>query len=552
MADAMAPVSGVDQQKAQLDAVTKGLLSRVSAPQAGGMRPPIPKQSPESLAPQGYRTEVEHNKRADLGQSVQNFGSFVHNMVAQHKQNQIRDAMSEWQGFNHSLENAQALAGDPSAPDYQQKVQKMLGDDPWVKANLDPANPKAQKRLKNMYKALNVDLLEGDKDNVHRDGLKRFFQVNKAMEKVKEMGQKMAGHKEQQPPMDANKKQGMMQEGLQKLMGQQTFQKPDQQKEIEATRLSLESKRQQLDKFDFKQGVDPDTNKPTWFAFDKSNPNAPPKKMQVDGKDIGVQSKFSEGQIGKVMSIGTKPYGVAGPHGVITPGDPDWNEKDTRNYDAANKAYAAQEADKEKNTRLRADTYLASREYAVIKTGPNGEHQLMMVGPKAINAAPPGTYAPAGAGMTAEAKESKFQDIYWNIDNVESAAKGLKHPLDIKTRTLMISALQSNDPQKFLGQLKSSESIKALPDDVKDYISAMASLQENSMALASLGGYGAGSDSVREAIAKTVPNAGTPNFNYLERQLTLLRGTAGRLEKGVPTMGTSGPISDPNAVPDAN
>jgi hypothetical protein len=41
-------------------------------------------------------------------------------------------------------------------------------------------------------------------------------------------------------------------------------------------------------------------------------------------------------------------------------------------------------------------------------------------------------------------------------------------------------------------------------------------------------------------------------LKYLERQLELLRGTAGRLEKGVPSMGTSGPISDPKSVPDAN
>jgi hypothetical protein len=550
MGETIAPISGVDQQKSQLDAVTQGILARASAPQAGGMQQPVPRAGADQLSKQGYNMQHNTNKKADAGQAIGNFGTFVHNMVAQHKQNQIRDAMSEWQGFNHSLENAQALAGDPSAPDYQQKVQKMLAQDPWIKANLDPANPKAQKRLKNMYKALNVDLLEGDKDNVHRDGLKRFFQVNTAMQKVKEMGQKMAGHQQQKPPMDAQKQQGMFQEGLQKLMSQQTFQKPDMARQEEAARLAMESKRMQMDKFDFKQGVDPDTNKPTWFAFDKTNPNAPPKKMQVDGKDIGVQSKFSEAQHGKVMSIGSKPYGVVGPHGVIVPGDPEWTDKDTRNYDAANKAYAVQEADKEKNTRIRTDTYLDSREYSVIKNSPDGTHKLMMIGPRAINAAPPGTYSPAGAGMTAEGKEAKFQDIYWMLDNVETAAKNLKHPLDVKTRAMMISALQSNDPAKFLGQLRSSAAIQALPEDVQDYITAMAGLQENSMALASLGGYGAGSDAVREAIAKTVPNVGTPNLRYLERQISLVRGQAQRLEKGVPGMGADTVISDPSKVPD--
>src|SRR5579864_1538923 len=126
----------VDNSKAQLEAITKNLLARTQAPQAGGMRQPSSRFSQESMTPQGYNMAHNTNKAADAGQAMQNFGTFVHNMVAQHKQNQIRDAASEWQGLNSSLERAQALAGDPSAPDYQNKVQQILGEDPWVKANL--------------------------------------------------------------------------------------------------------------------------------------------------------------------------------------------------------------------------------------------------------------------------------------------------------------------------------------------------------------------------------------------------------------------------------
>lgn len=238
-ATAPMPTGGVDDQKAKLDQLTQSIMQRASSPQAGGMRQPTPQFSEQSMTPQGYRTDVQTNKKADIGETVQNIGTFVHNMVAQHKQNQIRDAASEWQGFDHALQNAQALAGDPSAPDYQEKVQKMLSQDPWIKANLDPANPKAQKRLKNMYKALNVDLLEGDKDNVHRDGLKRFFQLKSAMEKVKQAGQAVAGHKQQQqqPPMDPQQHQQMFQQGISKLMGQQTIHPPDMKNIESAARI---------------------------------------------------------------------------------------------------------------------------------------------------------------------------------------------------------------------------------------------------------------------------------------------------------------------------
>lgn len=235
---------GGGDEKSKLDAITQALLKTASAPHAGGMRQPQPGAGfgPDQLTKQGYNMQQGQSKGQEVGFAMQNFGTFVHNMVAQHKQNQIRDAASEWDGFNNALEKAQVLAGDPSAPDYQQKVQKMLGEDPWVKANLDPANPKAQKRLKNMYKALNVDLLEGDKDNVHRDGLKKFFKLKEAFNKAKQTQQQI----------EPAKKLAMFQQGIQKLMQQQQFQAPDPKMQLEAAKL-MESQRTHEDELAYRK-----------------------------------------------------------------------------------------------------------------------------------------------------------------------------------------------------------------------------------------------------------------------------------------------------------
>jgi hypothetical protein len=289
----VAPAPGVEGQKAQLDQITKALMQRVSAPQAGGMQKPIPQFSEESMQKQGYDTTPRSGK-ADIGQALGNFGSFVHNMVAEHKQNQIRTAMSEWQGFDHALTNAQALAGDPSAPDYQEKVKKMLTEDPWVKANLNPADPKAVKRLKNMYKALNVDLLEGDKENVHRDGLKKHFQVKEALEKVKKAGQAVIGHKQQsQQQMDPAQQQGMFKQGIEKLMGQQTFTPPDPKVQIEAARVA-----EQVKALEQKPTIDE-----RWYAAKKSELGREPSSSEIEAHQVGKSLKPVDQHIQKGMDL---------------------------------------------------------------------------------------------------------------------------------------------------------------------------------------------------------------------------------------------------------
>ena len=250
----MVPTGGpgaVGDQTAQLHKLVQQIMARASQPQMG-MQQPRPQFSPESMQKQGFDTHHETNKRADVGQALGNMGTLIHNFVAQHKQNQIRDAMNEWDGFNSALEKAQVVAGDPSAPDYKQKVHQALSQDPWVKANLDPGNPKAVKRLKNMYKALNVDLLSGD-ENVHREGLKRFFKVKEAFQKMVGAKQKLDEHKQQGQggqQMDPNQRTAQMQESIGKLMGNVKQPDPKQVEQgLEAAKVEAELRRTEADKY---------------------------------------------------------------------------------------------------------------------------------------------------------------------------------------------------------------------------------------------------------------------------------------------------------------
>jgi hypothetical protein len=366
--------------------------------------------------------------------------------------------------------------------------------------------------------------------------------------------------------MDPQQKQQQFGESLSKLMGQQTFKPPDMARAEEAARIAVEAQRATAEKYDFKQGVGQD-GKPTWFAFDKTHPDAPAHEIKTVGADGKLQSVDSavaskpNANLGKVTTVEGAPYGVLGPNGVVTPSDPefakglngdaDWYK---RKMDEGNKAYAMAEAKKVSLAGVRAETYVSSRHYAAInkKTG-----QLEYPNASQMNREPD-LYAPVTGGMQAMAKEAVFGDIYYNVDNVEEAAQQMVAKggaFTVKARANMLLALAHNDPAETVKTMISSGAMGNLTDEQGAYLRAIASLSENAMAMRSVAGLGQGSEDLRNAIRAVVPNAGTPNLKYLQGQLKLFRGTAQRLEKGVPGVvykQSAAPISDPNAIPDSN
>lgn len=252
-------IISVSRQK--LDAMLQQLMTRASGGQQSAAQPPTSRNSPESMKQQGYDTKgvpKTGDPSRDIGNSVNqalgNMGTFVHNMVAQHKQSQTRDAMSEWQGFGSALTRAQLAAGDPpngnpQDPEYKKKMMDILSQDPWIKSNLDPANPKSVKRLKNMSKALNFDPMGSDQENVHRQGLLQHFKVQDALKKMVGAKQKMAQHTQGQQgqsqgsPSSGGANQGLppnAQDVLRHFMQQTQTQGPDTKTQLEIARLQTE------------------------------------------------------------------------------------------------------------------------------------------------------------------------------------------------------------------------------------------------------------------------------------------------------------------------
>ncbi len=186
----------VEAHKAQIDQMVQQMLSKAIAPSQMGLGRPASRFSPQQMAPGNFIMDAAQNKQQDIGFALANAGTLIQNLSAQHKQKQVQDALSDWQGFDNALQKATMAAGDPNAPDFSKKVQENLSQMPFVKAMLDPANPKSVKRLKNMHKALNPNIFD-DKENVYGEALKTHLKGKDAEKQMLQQKQQLEQLKQQ-------------------------------------------------------------------------------------------------------------------------------------------------------------------------------------------------------------------------------------------------------------------------------------------------------------------------------------------------------------------
>jgi len=185
-------------------------------------------------------------------------------------------------------------------------------------------------------------------------------------------------------------------------------------------------------------------------------------------------------------------------------------------------------------TQSRVWAYMSTREYPVIDKN-TGE--MSYATPSQIQSGA-NNYAPVSGGQQAMARTAVMDDIQFNINNTREAVGNLKNGFDTKQRAQIAILLMSTDPHSAMSTFIDSDVAKTLTADQVDYVTALASLQENAMALRSVAGMGQGSDDLRAAIMRAIPGPGTPTTEYANRQLDLFQGTLNRLRKGIPKVGT--------------
>lgn len=172
--------------------------------------------------------------------------------------------------------------------------------------------------------------------------------------------------------------------------------------------------------------------------------------------------------------------------------------------------------------------------------------------PKTISAAQALQTGAPGIGKTnltqVKGKQALIDDIRGGIDQVRQLTGVIDRP-GVKVKVAAALA----DPSLTTQTVLQSPIVGSMQPDEQQYVINLLNLKENAMAMRSVLGAGQGSEDVRTAITKTIPNAMTPNSKYANAQLDTFLNTLGRLEKGIPQVKAPGAApTKPNAPPTAS
>jgi hypothetical protein len=166
-----------------------------------------------------------------------------------------------------------------------------------------------------------------------------------------------------------------------------------------------------------------------------------------------------------------------------------------------------------------------------------------------VNASEPGRFIPAGEGTKALNKTALIEDINGAIANTrQSMDKAIATPFSTAQLASLAYITKSSDPASAWQTFWKSEMASTLSPDQIDYLTDIAQLHENAMAMRSVLGAGQGSDDVRRAIRDTIPGMLTPG-PLAAAQLDKFEQQMARLARGVPTVPLKGENPSGQAKP---
>lgn len=201
---------------------------------------------------------------------------------------------------------------------------------------------------------------------------------------------------------------------------------------------------------------------------------------------------------------------------------------DKMNADDIRKAEASGEA--------RARAFGSYRPVQVLDTK-NGNRPITITADelKDANKKEPGRYLSASGGEKALTRTAVIVDIRDAIGNVKQSISNLKTDFTPAMRAQIALVMKDRSPKSAISNWLGSDMAATLTPDQVDYITDLAQIQENAMAMRSVLGAGQGSEDLRAAILRTVPSMLTPNREYALKQLDKFNQQLNRLERGVPS-----------------
>lgn len=155
---------------------------------------------------------------------------------------------------------------------------------------------------------------------------------------------------------------------------------------------------------------------------------------------------------------------------------------------------------------------------------------LVFVGADDVKA-DPGRYAPVNAQAKTNQQVTLIEDIRGTINNTMSSLDKLK-PLNSAQQAQISLVMKNRDPKSAVSSFLGSKVGQTLSPEQVEYITDLAVLKENILAMRSLLGAGQSSVDQRAAIEATIPSAIHPDKEFAKVQLTKALRTLDRLERG--------------------
>jgi hypothetical protein len=139
----------------------------------------------------------------------------------------------------------------------------------------------------------------------------------------------------------------------------------------------------------------------------------------------------------------------------------------------------------------------------------------------------------ASSATKSQANSAQFNDVHGALDSIEKTADDLVKSGGRLNSPGVVAALSR--PKSDIGKWLQGEGVKAnLTPQERAYVQSIAAGHENIQALRKSAG-GTATDSSVEKLDALIPDASTPDINYLKGQTTQIRQTAERLGKGATT-----------------
>lgn len=443
--------------------------------------------------------------------------TMLQNGIAKHKETEILRAEGDWEYMQAGLNELYAAqaSGDKTAEESAlKKLDAVIGD---------------PKKRKNMAKALNQSWLDDKPPTPHAVALGRVTskaqkteaEKQQASQGLKGMFQRLM-QRRQQPQISDEQRRQMTLDAVAKAP---TSTPSIDTKQLHDAAIAIKDLRTAPEKYQFRTVKDADGSEKI-VAVDQTDPTKPYVEVKSASGEKAKPGDKKYINDGKLEIVGGIPTGRV-MHGgkYVAPGQSGYTKEDQEAVGLGLNAQGLSEKQKEKLTLLRGEAFARSRAQFTFhnvvdkETGEVGEVSAIDM------AKNPGRYSGASEQEKISARDAVHESLNTNFAALDKSIDKLPNGLDTETQATIKAALRTENPGLIETLLVNKLKANA-PDEVIQYLTNIKAMQEDVMTLRSVGGMGAGSDTMRNAMVNLIPGPGTSSIKEAKMQIQAAKRTS--------------------------